>query len=63
MKLLYFAWVRQKIGLSEEEFTLPPGVDNVAELMDALSKRGLGYEEAFRDARRLRCRSVAIRRF
>ena len=55
MKLLYFAWVRQKIGLSEEEFALPTGVGNVAELMDALSRRGPGYEEAFRDSRRLRC--------
>ena len=55
VKLLYFAWVRQKIGLSEEEFALPPGVDNVAQLIDVLSRRGPGYEEAFRDARRLRC--------
>jgi molybdopterin synthase sulfur carrier subunit len=55
VKLLYFASVRQKIGLSEEDFALPAGVANVAQLMDALAKRGPGYEEAFRDPKRLRC--------
>ena len=55
MKLLYFAWVRQKIGLSEEDFALPAGVENVAQLMEALAKRGPGYAEAFRDPKRLRC--------
>jgi molybdopterin synthase sulfur carrier subunit len=55
VKLLYFAWVRQKIGLSEEEFPLPSGVENVAQLMDVLSTRGPGYAEAFGDAKRLRC--------
>jgi molybdopterin converting factor subunit 1 len=54
VKLLYFAWVRQKIGIAEEEIAPPPGVSNVAQLMDALSKRGPGYEDAFKDPKRLR---------
>jgi molybdopterin synthase sulfur carrier subunit len=52
---LYFAWVRQKTGVSEEEFTLPAGVANVAQLMDALKARGEGFAEAFSDRSRLRC--------
>lgn len=55
MKLLYFAWVRQKIGVGEEEFSLPEGVTNVNALVEALSKRSGGYAEAFRDSPRLRC--------
>jgi molybdopterin synthase sulfur carrier subunit len=55
VKLLYFAWVRQKIGLSEEDFGLPSGVETVAQLMDVLAARGPGYAEAFRDPKRLRC--------
>ena len=55
MKLLYFAWVRQKIGVGEDDFSLPAGVSDVAALMETLRKRGGGYGEAFRDSSRLRC--------
>jgi molybdopterin synthase sulfur carrier subunit len=54
MKLLYFAWVRQKIGKDEEDFALPPDVSSVADLMTVLRARGGGYAEAFADPARLR---------
>ena len=55
MKLLYFALVRQKIGIRREELSLAEGVTTVAALLEALRKRGSGYAEAFRDTSRLRC--------
>jgi molybdopterin synthase sulfur carrier subunit len=55
VKLLYFAWVRQKVGIGEEDFSPPAGVSNVTALVEALRKRGGGYAEAFRDTSRLRC--------
>ena len=54
MKLLYFAWVRQKIGFSEEDITAPSSVTTVAALVEFLMKRGAGYEAAFRDLKLLR---------
>ena len=54
MKLLYFAWVRQKIGLPEEEVAPPSSVTTVAGLVDFLRQRGPGYEAAFRDLKGLR---------
>lgn len=51
MKLLYFAWVRQKIGTAEEEVTPPAAVTDVAGLLDWLKERGPGYAEALKDAR------------
>ncbi len=54
MTLLYFAWVRQKTGRSEESLTLPAGVKTVSDLAEFLRARGGGYEEAFADLRRLR---------
>ena len=54
MKLLYFAWVRQLAGRSEETFTLPAGIATVGALAAELAKRGGGYAEAFRDPARLR---------
>ena len=54
MKLLYFAWVRQKIGRSEEHFDPAPGITTVRELAEALKGRGAGYGEAFAELDRLR---------
>ena len=55
MKILYFAWVRQKVGVSEETFTAPASVRTVGELIDALRARGTGYAAAFDDVKRIRC--------
>jgi molybdopterin synthase sulfur carrier subunit len=52
--LLYFAWVRQKIGQSEETIALPDGVATVGDLAAWLAGRGAGYAEAFADPKRLR---------
>ena len=50
MRLLYFAWVRERIGVSEETVSLPPEVATVADLVAWLKARGEGYAEAFADA-------------
>jgi len=50
LKLLYFAWVRERIGTSSEEIDCPPGVKTVGELVDWLAARGGGYGEAFESA-------------
>ncbi len=54
MTLLFFAWVRQKIGQSEETVDLPPNVRTVRELAAWLAARGGGYVDAFSDLSRLR---------
>ena len=54
MKLLYFAWVRQKIGRSEEDLPLPSSVTSVSGLIEFLKSRGEGYQAAFRDLKALR---------
>jgi molybdopterin synthase sulfur carrier subunit len=54
VKLLYFAWVRQKIGVSEERIEIPPSVTNVSTLVEFLRKRGAGYDAAFRNPASIR---------
>ena len=49
MRLLYFAWLKQRTGVAEEEVTPPPGVTNVAALLDWLKGRGPGYAAALKD--------------
>ena len=47
MKILYFAWLRQKTGHGSEQITLPEDINNVAGLMDWLVGRGESYADAF----------------
>ncbi len=47
MKILYFAWLRTRIGQGEEEIDLPADVRTVGELMAWLRGRGSGYAAAF----------------
>lgn len=47
MKILYFAWMRQRIGLSTETVELPADVVTVDGLIDWLIARGDGYGVAF----------------
>lgn len=54
MTLLYFAWVRQKIGRGEEQIALPENVKTVAQLAEHLRARSAGYADAFSDMKRLR---------
>jgi molybdopterin synthase sulfur carrier subunit len=52
--LLYFAWLRQKIGRGEERIELPASVKTVTDLVAYLRARGPGYTDAFADMTRLR---------
>ena len=47
MKLVYFAWVRERIGRPEETLTPPPGTATVADLVAWLKGRGEEYAYAF----------------
>jgi molybdopterin synthase sulfur carrier subunit len=47
MKILYFAWVREKAGVGEEDIPLPGGVADVNELIQWQKNRGSGYAAAF----------------
>ena len=49
MKLVYFAWVRERIGRAEEDLSPPPEVATIADLLAWLRGRGEGYAYAFAD--------------
>tara|TARA_R110002110_G_scaffold18212_4_gene76727 strand:+ start:3287 stop:3538 length:252 start_codon:yes stop_codon:yes gene_type:complete len=55
VKLLYFAWVKQKTGVAEEDVTPPRHVSDVTDLIAWLKTRGEGYETAFCDVSVIRC--------
>jgi molybdopterin synthase sulfur carrier subunit len=54
MKLLYFAWLRERVGKPEEDIVPPPEVLTVAGLMQWLSGRGEEYAYAFENPKVIR---------
>jgi len=52
--LLYFAWVRQKLGKGQEEIDAPASVRTVNDLIAWLAARDAAYAEIFADPKRLR---------
>ncbi|CAJ0863059.1 hypothetical protein AMST5_01546 [freshwater sediment metagenome] len=54
MKAVYFAWVRERIGVSEEVIEPPREVETVRQLVDWLAARGEGYAAAFANPRTIR---------
>ncbi len=45
MKLLYFAWVRDKIGIDSEIIDLPPEIKTAAEFIEWFKSRGERYAQ------------------
>jgi sulfur-carrier protein len=54
VKLLYFAWVRERVGKGEEVVEPPAGVATVADLVNWLAGRGEEYAFAFENPKVIR---------
>ncbi|MEN9895612.1 MAG: hypothetical protein RIR97_1464 [Pseudomonadota bacterium] len=53
-KIVYFAWVREKIGKSEEDLEIPVSVKTVRDLLAHLSTLGEDYADALQHADAIR---------
>jgi molybdopterin synthase sulfur carrier subunit len=47
MRVLYFAWVKEKAGIAAEDIDPPKSVTTIAELIDWLKARGPEFANAF----------------
>ncbi len=54
MKLLYFAWLRGKLGKAGEELSPPASVTTVGALLDWLETLGPAYRSVLADRRVVR---------
>lgn len=54
MKIFYFSWIRERVGLSHEEISWPQEAAPVSELVQWLKARGDNYSFAFSDLSQLR---------
>jgi molybdopterin converting factor subunit 1 len=53
--VLYFAWLRERVGCGEERLRLPADVDRVDRLVDWLAGRSAGHAAAFARRAVVRC--------
>jgi len=54
MQLLYFGWVRARIGIGSEQVEPPAGISDVRALIGWLQSRGENYLEALREVESIR---------
>jgi sulfur-carrier protein len=55
LTILYFAWLRERTGVSQESVAMPAGVGTVGELVAWLAERSPGHASAFANRRTVRC--------
>jgi molybdopterin synthase sulfur carrier subunit len=54
LTILYFAWVRERIGRDEQQIERPESGTTIAALLDMLARESPGHAAAFADRTRLR---------
>ena len=54
LRILYFAWVREKVGAAEEQIEPPADAATVGALVAWLASRSDGHRAAFADLARIR---------
>ncbi len=55
LTVLYFAWLRERVGTGEELLVLPSAIGTVGELMAWLAQRSPRHAAAFENRRAIRC--------
>lgn len=54
LHILYFAWLRDKIGLESEYLTLPENIEKVSDLVAWMQTREPPFQELFKDPSAIR---------
>lgn len=52
--VLYFAWIKEKIGIGEEHIEFPSHAKTVADAIAVLREKSEAHDEALQDATRIR---------
>lgn len=54
LNVVYFAWVRERLGCDQERIVCPETVETVGQFIDHLRDIGTAYQEVFSDLSKLR---------
>jgi molybdopterin synthase sulfur carrier subunit len=53
--IVYFVWLRERTGATQEELPLPDDVETIADLVNYLSRRDARHAAAFGSPLKIRC--------
>lgn len=54
LDIVYFAWVRERLGTDQEQVKLDDGIETISDVLDMLVARGDVYADIFADIAKLR---------
>jgi molybdopterin synthase sulfur carrier subunit len=54
LNIIYFAWVRERLGIDQEQIALAEGIETIGDVVTILSDRGAGYADIFAEVGKLR---------
>ncbi|MDA9558503.1 molybdopterin converting factor subunit 1 [Alphaproteobacteria bacterium] len=54
MNILYFSWIKDKLGKAKENITIDENINSVAELITFLKSKDETYKEVFKDISSIR---------
>lgn len=54
LNIIYFAWVRERLGIDQEEVALADDIETIGDVVTLLAERGAGYAYIFSDTGKLR---------
>ncbi len=54
LNIVYFAWVKERLGRGEERIEIPEGVDDISALINYLIRKESAYNDVFSDLAKLR---------
>ena len=54
MRILYFSWIKDKVGKSVEEVDITAEVKNIQQLINFLTEKSNSHKEAFSDLEAIR---------
>lgn len=54
LDIIYFAWVRERLGIDQEQVLLGDGIETIGDVLTMLADRGAAYADIFSDIEKLR---------
>ena len=54
MNILYFSWIKDKLGKAKEDMTIDQNISSVSELISFLKNKDEAYKEVFKDISAIR---------
>ena len=55
MKIIYFSWLKENLGISEENVVPPKNINNINDLINWLSKKSTKHKKIFLKSKNIKC--------